>query len=232
MERIPGNSLTERTKLIPMAVDLLIAAGGFIFGHLVLGRIGAWAAAIRSIILEPATGSSARIAKAATATVLSSAPWLIGVAIFLSYSYRSSDWAAAFITGVAGALVFSSAVAVHLRMLRNGGSTEAPQQLPSFVRFALWAGPRKRVFMVAHGIVLGGIMLAYWAILLPSPISLGLWLLFAFGGFLSGALMGWFHYQLYIWPTYAAFPRKVLLFGWTTGEWPHTGDEKKGAGGP
>ena len=81
--------------------------------------------------------------------------------------------------------------------------------MPEFIRLALWAGPRKGKFVAAIGVVVA--VLGVFCLFLTLPVTppLLFWLGVAVVLFLGGAAFGWFMWQGYIWPAWAAFPGSV-----------------------
>jgi hypothetical protein len=82
--------------------------------------------------------------------------------------------------------------------------------VPSFIRFVLWVGPRKRGFLIAHGCAFAVVMLLVLVSLFGLVNqSAWFWLFAAAISFGGGVLMGWFMWQLFIWPTLAFYPRNT-----------------------
>ena len=80
--------------------------------------------------------------------------------------------------------------------------------LPKFVRFVLWCGPRKSWFIAASAVLCALVVVATFVGIAPSFASDTLMFLSLVAGAsaLGGMLFGWFMWELFIWPTLAAYP--------------------------
>jgi hypothetical protein len=97
-----------------------------------------------------------------------------------------------------------------MRRKHVGNPGRPEDKVPSFIRFVLWVGLRKRRFLAAFG-------LAFMVLIVSVPIHLlgysnepfWFWLFVAALSFGGGVLAGWFFWQLLIWPTLAFYPRNT-----------------------
>ena len=76
---------------------------------------------------------------------------------------------------------------------------------PVFVRLALWLGPRKPAFLLATGLVFACVVVGITYFSTADHPTIPLLLLFPLMLF-AGMAFGWFMWELFIWPTLAAYP--------------------------
>ena len=91
-------------------MDILIPVwsiiGGFFVALLLVSRVGRWVATIYEIVKDQS--ASAKAATVASAAVLSSAPWLLVLAVVLAYQLRAESWMLWVTIGFGAGLLFCS----------------------------------------------------------------------------------------------------------------------------
>ena len=84
---------------------------------------------------------------------------------------------------------------------------------PKFVRFVLWVGSRKSWYLAAHALAVAFIGIGAFALSGDTFANetLGFFVLVGLVSAVGGIAFGWFMWELFVWPTLAAYPGSTEL---------------------
>ncbi len=100
-------------------MELLLPIGlvmvGFFTGTLVFSRVGQWVATLYELLKDHTeVRASSRAGKLVSASLLSSGPWIIIVAVVFAYHVVSKPWAVWLFAGFCGAIVVFCLLSIYL----------------------------------------------------------------------------------------------------------------------
>jgi hypothetical protein len=101
-----------------MSVEMLISPGlvvvGFLVGTFVFARVGRWVATLYELLKDQPEVRASRAGRLVSASLLSSGPWILILAVVFAYYVSSKPWAVWLFAGFCGAIVVFSLFSIYL----------------------------------------------------------------------------------------------------------------------